>query len=72
MFRYVPFKEPRNTDGIGDYISIGIKALNNGGEEVLSISDVSSDEPFVTSLCEHYTDLQVSPIHLRDVLMDEL
>ncbi len=72
MFRYIPFRESLYSDEIGSYISFGIKVFDSSGKEIASVSDVSADEAFVTALCKKCTLYRLQPIHLLDVIEDNL
>lgn len=72
MFQYLPFVEKWCTDDIGTYTTFGIKVLDSDNSEVLSVSDVSVDRAFVVDLCRKFTDTQLDPVHLLDVIEDSL
>lgn len=72
MYRYVPFKEKLYSDEFGTYISFGIKAFDSLNCSITSVSDVSTNEVFVQDLCEKCTLYQLHPIHLLDVIEDNL
>lgn len=72
MFRYVPFKEILYSDDIDSYISFGIKVFNRFGHEIMSVSDVSVNKDFVLELCNRCTLYQLYPIHLFDIIEDNL
>ena len=72
MYRYVPFKEKLHSDELGTYISFGIKAFDSSDCLIASVSDVSTDKVFVQDLCEKCTLHQLHPIHLLDVIEDNI
>lgn len=72
MNRYLPFREELHSDDIGTYVSYGIQVFVSHGNMIESISDVSVDKDFVTELCALWTQHQLSPIHIREVLDDIL
>lgn len=72
MIKYIPFKEILHSDEFGNYISFGIKVINNCENELLSVSDVTPDEQLAVSLCNECTQGQLDPIHLYDVIDDIL
>lgn len=75
MFRYQPFKEDIVSSDVNVYTSFGIQFMQSatdGWVELNSVSDVSVDKTFVTNLCKLFTDNQLDPIHLSDVLEDNL
>ena len=72
MIQYRPFEEERYHADIGPYISYGIEACDECGNVVRSISDVSTDRTLTASLCERCTINGLDPIHLRDVVEDNI
>lgn len=72
MYRYLPFKERLYSDDLGYYETFGIKVLNENSQEVMSISDVTPDKALITCFCNKCSDEQLSPIHLCEVLDDNL
>lgn len=72
MFQYVPFEESLQSDELGSYISFGIKAVDSSNRITTSVSDVSTDEAFVEDLCNRCTLQQLNPIHLLDVIEDNI
>lgn len=72
MFQYVPFEESLQSDELGSYISFGIKAVDSSNRITTSVSDVSTDEAFVADLCNRCTLQQLNPIHLLDVIEDNI
>ncbi len=49
-----------------------MQSAGNGWVKLNSVSDVSVDKSFVANLCKLFTDNQLDPIHLTDVLEDSL
>ena len=75
MYRYLPIKERLYMDEIGEYISFGIRVIQDTDSEkaeILYVSDVSLDFDFVNQLTELCNTLQLEPIHLLDVIEDRL
>lgn len=75
MFRYLPFKEDIVSSDVTVYTSFGIRFMQsagNGWVKLNSVSDVSVDKSFVANLCKLFTDNQLDPIHLTDVLENSL
>lgn len=72
MFLYVPFTENLCSDELGSYISFGIKAIDSLDRPIATVSDVSTNEAFVTDFCKRCTLQQLHPIHLLDVIEDNL
>ena len=72
MIQYLPFEEERYHADIGPYVSYGIEARDEHGNVVRSISDVSTDRAYTASLCERCTINRLDPIHLYDVVEDNI
>lgn len=66
MYNY--FKENLSNEETGSYISYGIKT-DDGSQ---SISDVSINESVVAKIVRKLNKGKVSPIHMKDVIEDEL
>ncbi len=66
--QYVLVEEQLFTPELGEYRSFGIRTKN--GEDF--VSDVSTDRAFVSELVERCNREEVSPIHLRDIVVDAL
>ncbi len=66
MYDY--FKEILSNGETNNYISYGIKTADGSH----SISDVSTDENTVKEIVRKLNDGQVSPVHMKDVVEDEL
>ncbi len=75
MVRYEAFGERLYASEIGWYVSYGIRAYQKTGSRwdvILSVSDVSPDREEAEKLAQRCTAGQLSPIHLRDVIEDQL
>lgn len=70
MKRYVVFKEKLYSEDIGVYETFGIKSTSFDEEEKFSFSDISVDEAEVTKLCEKCNELDVSPVHMTEIIED--
>lgn len=58
---------------IGTYLTFGIQCyLQNPKKLVAALSDISTDKAFVQNLAQKFTDGQLYPIHLLDVIEDAL
>lgn len=66
MYEY--FKENLSNEETGSYISYGIRTVD--GKH--SISDVSTNETVATEIVRKLNKGNVSPIHMKDVIEDEL
>ena len=71
VYKYITIKEVFENPEIGTYTSYGLKAMQ-GNKEILTISDVSLDKTFVEGLARMYTEYQLDPIHLFEVVEDAL
>lgn len=56
---------------IGERITYGISAVVNG-KTVIAYADVSSNKAFVEELVRKINDARLSPLHLLDVIQDNL
>lgn len=72
MYLYVPLEEHLHSNEIGDYLSFGLILKDENGRELVKISDISTDEAFITEMCQLFNIHQLSPIHLLDVIEDFL
>lgn len=72
MVQYIPFEEELYSDVIGKYVSFSIKVIDECKKVLFSVPDVSPDKTKVTLLCEKCTQGGLSPIHLYDVIEDNL
>lgn len=72
MICYRPFKEILRSEDLGTYVTYGIRIVDSNRGEIGRVSDVSVNETFVADLCRRLTRYRLSPIHLADVLDDEL
>jgi len=71
--RYIVVGERRYSPGLGAYRAYGILAVRvDQRRRAAYVPDVSTDRAFVSGLAERCADGQLSPIHLRDVVMDAL
>ena len=71
LFRYIPQQEELKSDELGTYTTYGVKVFENESE-VKYISDVSLDKHFVSELCRKCTEGQLEPIHLMDIIEDNI
>lgn len=70
MKRYVVFKEKLYSEDIVVYETFGIKSTSFDEREKFSFSDISVDEAEVTKLCEKCNELDVSPVHMTEIIED--
>jgi len=71
--RYIVVGERRYSPELGVYRSYGILAVRaDQKRRAAYVPDVSVDRAFVSRLAERCTNGQLSPIQLRDAVMDAL
>ena len=71
MYKYIVVEETLENPEIGTYTSYGLKAMQ-GDKEITVVSDVSLDRAFVEGLARMYTEFQLDPVHLFEVIEDAL
>ena len=71
MYKYIVVEETLENPEIGTYISYGLKAMQ-GRAEITFVSDVSVNKTFVEGLARMYTEFQLDPVHLLEVVEDAL
>lgn len=75
MFQYFPFEQEVDVPYVGRCQTVGLRVLycrNNVEEEVMAVPDISTDFAFVLRLARLFTQQQLEPIHLLDVIEDML
>ena len=73
MLEYHTVKEILATEEIGTYTTYGIIGIETIDDNVtVFVPDVSSDRTFVEELAKKCTEGCLSPIHLIDVIEDEI
>lgn len=75
MIRYQTYGEKMNSSDLGEYFSFGIAAVcvtEDKQEELFRIPDVSVDESLVKRICDLCTAEQLEPIHIYDVIEDNI
>lgn len=75
MFVYLPVEHEGNVPCIGAYKTFGLRVLQCGAEgvrELMTLPDISTDFEFISGLASLFTELQLSPLHLPDILQDLL
>ncbi len=71
MVQYIMVEERLNHPNLGEYLSFGIAALKNG-EQIILVSDISTNKNDVLKLAERCSKEKLSPVHLYDVVEDYL
>ena len=71
MVQYIMVEERLNDPNLGEYLSFGIAALKNG-EQIILVSDISTNKNDVLKLAERCSKEKLSPVHLYDVVEDYL
>ena len=75
MLEYCTLEERFETEETGPYRSYGLRLverLDNSEMEVLTFSDISTRREVVDDMARRFTEQQLHPIHLRDVVEDLL
>lgn len=73
MFQYLPIQNKLYSPEIGAYQSFGLRVLRvqeGKDEEIMIIPDISTDFSFTLRLASLFTEKQLDPIHLLDVIVD--
>jgi len=71
VVQYIMVEERLNHPNLGEYLSFGIAALKNG-EQIILVSDISTNKNDVLKLAERCSKEKLSPVHLYDVVEDYL
>jgi len=71
VVQYIMVEERLNHPNLGEYLSFGIAALQNG-EQIILVSDISTNKNDVLKLAERCSKEKLSPVHLYDVVEDYL
>ena len=69
MYRYSVIEEHLFSEDLGEYTSFGLLV---SGDQEIRLSDISPNREFVTALAMQFNELQLSPIHLSEVIQDIL
>lgn len=72
MFNYYLFGEKVVNPYVGEYETFGIAVLDENGNELLKVSDVSAKEDDARMVVDLCNKEQLEPIHLQDVIEDVL
>lgn len=75
MLVYLSVEHEGSAPHIGTYRTFGLQVLQCGAEgvqELMTLPDVSTDFAFISGLASLFTELQLSPLHLPDILQDLL
>ncbi len=72
MVIYDPIVKNHYSPETGAYVSFGISARDLEHGQTCFVPDVFIDEQEARAFTERLNELQVSPIHLMDVIEDEL
>lgn len=72
-YQYEIFRETLFHPDIGNYCTFGIQCcFHHPKQEILSLSDISTNKAFVKKLAHRFTRGQLSPIHLKCAVEDAL
>ena len=75
MFQYLPIQNELFSPEIGQYRAFGLRVLqvrDEQDEEVMILPDVSTDFAFTLRLASLFTERQLDPVHLLDVIVDSI
>ena len=75
MFQYLPIQNELFSPEIGQYRAFGLRVLrvrDEQDEEVMLLPDVSTDFAFTLRLASLFTERQLDPVHLLDVIVDSI
>ena len=75
MFQYLPIQNELFSPVIGQYRAFGLRVLrvrDEQDEEVMILPDVSTDFAFTLRLASLFTERQLDPVHLLDVIVDSI
>lgn len=73
MYQYLPIQNELFSPEIGTYATFGLRVLrtqNGEDKELMILPDVSTDFSFTLRLASLFTEKQLDPLHLLDVLYD--
>ena len=68
---YVPIQQTIKSEDLGTYISYGI-SVRAVEDEIIRVSDVSTEYDTVARLAQRCTENELDPIHLGEVIEDFL
>lgn len=75
MYQYLPIQNEIFSPDIGKYRTFGLRVLriqDGEDQEIMILPDVSTDFSFTLRLASLFTEKQLDPLHLLDVLCDLL
>lgn len=70
MYKYIATKEEYYDCDIGYYDSYSIITLDDWGNIVAKVDDVSSDRDFIRKVLDFFGCLRISPIHLQEAVVE--
>lgn len=73
MYQYLPIQNEIFSPEIGKYRTFGLRVLrtqDGEDQEIMILPDVSTDFSFTLRLASLFTEKQLDPLHLLDVLYD--
>lgn len=72
-YQYIMISSLKYAPGIGTYASFDIAAYDCFKRDIVSIVwDVTSDRDLALRMCERFNRYQLSPIHLKEAILDML
>ena len=75
FWNYQAVREIRYRPELGWYFTYGIRARRRsvrGWDQIESVHDVTTDRGFADQLAEEFSVYQLSPVHLRDTVLDQI
>lgn len=70
--KYEMVTTEKEIEGIGSHIVYGLRAIVDSHTEVCLLDDISTDKALVENMCRRFSQGQVQPIHMRDIVIDLL
>ena len=71
LIQYIMVPKIRYAPGIGTYVSYDIAEYDCFKRDIMTIVwDVTSDRDLALRMCERFNRYQLSPIHLKEAILD--
>ena len=72
MYLYTVIQDQMYLPDTGKYLTYGIHVEGSKGEELLTVSDISTDRKAVEDLAKRCTERQLHPVQMADIIEDLL
>ena len=73
LIQYIMMPKIRYATGIGTYVSYDIAEYDCFKRDIMTIVwDVTSDRDLALRMCERFNRYKISPIHLKEAIIDML